>query len=38
MDSEEGRRKEVIKIGRDINEIKNRSKTERTKIYLFGMT
>lgn len=41
LDSEKGRRKEVIKIGRDINEIKNRLKTERTneaKICLFGMT
>lgn len=41
MDSEGGRRKEIIKIGTDINEIENKSETERTneaKNCLFGMT
>lgn len=31
MDSKEGRRKEIIKIGTDINETENKPKTERTK-------
>lgn len=40
MDSKEGRRKEIIRIGRGMNEIENKSKTERTnkaKSYLFEM-